>query len=163
TCPEGAPGWVKNAYREISREFIGAAYEEVVEAWIELEKLYGFVVGNNTLKGGERPKEVTQWVRDGRGRTMPMIPITDLGKFENGWWKWWTALQPSWRGSWRGRTESARGKPADASWEKLAVPGQNGLLSVVATLYWWGYAEKKAGMDARSTGWEDAMKEVVAV
>ncbi|KAJ7615075.1 hypothetical protein DFH06DRAFT_1013683 [Mycena polygramma] len=165
-CPVDAPPWVKDAYQEISREPIGPRFEEMVDAWLRLEKSYGFVQGNGTLRTKDpkdRPGEVKEWVRDGRGRTMAVIPIPNRAAFEQKWWKWWTALQPSWRGSWRGRSSSAPCAPQGGGWESLAVPGRNGLLSVVATLYWWGCAEKKDGIEARSAEWEEAAAEVISV
>ncbi|KAJ7925377.1 hypothetical protein B0H13DRAFT_1600506, partial [Mycena leptocephala] len=163
SCPEDAPIWVKHAFGEISREPIGAHFEEVIRAWLELEKAYGFKLGSKALTTTNRPIEVKDWVRDGRGRSMAVRPIPDLPKFQAGWWKWWTALQLSWCGSWCGRRGEPLPPPEGGGWEKLVVPGQNGLLSVVATLYWWGYEEKKRGILSRSAGWEEAATDVVCV
>lgn len=40
------------------------------------------------------------------------------------------------------------------------MPGVNGVLSVVAALYWWGCAEKKLE-ELPSTGWLEAVGDVV--
>jgi hypothetical protein len=136
-------------------------FEEVVQAWLELEERYGFVLGSSALKSQYRPVEVKDWIGDGRGRNMAVRPISDIGIFEEGWWKWWTGLQPTWRGIWKGRAGTP--PPEDGSWEKLVMPGQNRMLSVVATLYWWGYAEKERGLVETSAGWEEAAKDVLSV
>jgi hypothetical protein len=152
-------------FAQISGEAIGPRYEEILKAWLDFEKKHDFALGSSALRAQHRPQEVHEWIRDGRGRSMAVRPIADVAKFESAWWKWWSALQPSWRGTWRGRTGAAPALPPGGDWEKLAVHGQNGLLSVVATLYWWGFAEKKKeqGVDARSAAWEEAAGDVLCV
>lgn len=59
------------------------------------------------------------------------------------WWTWWQILQPEWRVFDSDKTGVCVGTGAvqpeslDA-WNCLLVPGANGLLGVVASLYWWG-------------------------
>ncbi|KAJ7875687.1 hypothetical protein B0H13DRAFT_2347995 [Mycena leptocephala] len=76
---------------------------------------------------------------------------------------WWTSLQPSWCGAWHGRTGAAPALLLGSEWGKLAVFGQNGLLSMVAMLYWWGFAEKKKGVAASSDGWEEVALDILNV
>ncbi|KAJ7605235.1 hypothetical protein DFH06DRAFT_1020351, partial [Mycena polygramma] len=147
--------WFKHGFEEVSREELGGLYHEVLEALIDLERSYGFVFGTEKVKGVGRPSQVTEWIRDGRGRTQAVRAVPDVPKFSREWWTWWSSLQPEWRGSWRGRATQPP-PPENAVWEKLRVPGQNGVLSVVATLYWWGCAEKGLGMATRSADWEEA-------
>ncbi|KAK7006051.1 hypothetical protein R3P38DRAFT_2556461, partial [Favolaschia claudopus] len=61
--------------------------------------------------------------------------IGSVVKFEQNWWQWWAKLQPHWRVRDRGPSERFIVKK---DWESLRVPGQNGMVSVLATLYWWG-------------------------
>lgn len=67
----------------------------------------------------------------------------DVGAYAQEWWKWWQILQPEWRvfdsdttGVCAG-TRAVQPESPDA-WDRLLVPGANGLLGVVASLYWWG-------------------------
>ncbi|KAJ7017138.1 hypothetical protein C8F04DRAFT_907552, partial [Mycena alexandri] len=154
-CPLDAPAWVGNAFAQISGKDIGEHYEEVLDAWLGLERKYGFTAGssNSSFSRVARPQEVTDWIRDGRGRSVGIRAIANLEAFEKTWWAWWTALQPAWRKPAQGQL-SPPAAPGMMDWGKLIVPGQNGLLSVVAALYWWGVAEKEAGRSARSSGWD---------
>ncbi|KAJ7063028.1 hypothetical protein C8F01DRAFT_985602, partial [Mycena amicta] len=51
------------------------------------------------------------------------------------------------------RTE-AEGRP----WGSMMAPGKNGILSVVASLYWWGSTLKRLGKTSQS--WLDAVNDV---
>jgi hypothetical protein len=136
----------------------------MLEALVALERSYGFKIGSKNLsKGSRRPVQVQDWIKDGRGRNLAVRPIANLARYQEDWWAWWTELQPPWRGSWRGQTSEKSAVPADADWGKLVVPGQNGLLSVVATLYWWAVAEKKAGTLTPSVGWGEAVVDTTFV
>ncbi|KAJ7731081.1 hypothetical protein B0H16DRAFT_1329536, partial [Mycena metata] len=75
-------------------------YEEVLDAWVGLERKYGFTVGssNSSFSRVAQLQEVTDWIRDGRGRSVGIRPIANLETFEKMWWAWWKALQPAWRG-----------------------------------------------------------------
>jgi hypothetical protein len=160
-CPDDAATWVKHGFGEISREALRPLYEELLESWVALEHLYSFKIGTKYLaKGTSRPVQVQDWIRDGRGWTQATRPITNIPQFETDWWAWWTELQPAWRGSRRGAVKTVA--PEGADWGKLVVAGQNGLLSVVATLYWWGVAEKKGGV-AASASWEEVVTDTTWV
>ncbi|KAJ7604804.1 hypothetical protein DFH06DRAFT_1020601, partial [Mycena polygramma] len=160
---DDAPAWMLHAFGELTREPIGQLFETLVTAWVELERSYAFAFGTAALKATHRPAEVKKWIGDARGKTLAVVPITNMGKFVESWWKWWTVLQPSWRGSARGQREGPPAVAPDADWSQLVVPGQNGLLTVMTTLYWWGCAEKGTGMAERSQGWEEAARDVLSV
>jgi hypothetical protein len=89
---------------------------------------------------------------------MPVCPIPNVAAFADVWWTWWIGLQPPWRRSTCQRLSvNDRVLPDNADWEALWTSGQNGLLSVVATLYWWGFAEKGAGTGTASADWANAV------
>ncbi|KAJ7731015.1 hypothetical protein B0H16DRAFT_1270760, partial [Mycena metata] len=156
TCPSDAPPWLRYAFEQISGKAIGGRYEELLGAWVALERKYGFAVGssNSGFSRVARPQEVTDWIRDGRGRAVEIRAISNVETFERTWWAWWTALQPAWRTPAQGQLSPPAAETGTTEWGKLIVPGQNGLLSVVAALYWWGVAEMEAGGSARSSGWD---------
>jgi hypothetical protein len=162
TCPQATPAWFRHGFGEISRENVGELYEELLEAYVKLEQHYGFVTKQKGVSREQRPTQVDDWVKDGHGRTMQLRPIGDLQSFERDWWHWWTSLQPEWHGAWRGRTTKATAVVPGVQWEKLVFPGQNGMLSVVATLYWWGCAEQARRVTA-SNGWQEAVMDTTWV
>ncbi|KAJ6451211.1 hypothetical protein C8R47DRAFT_952652, partial [Mycena vitilis] len=159
----GLPPWLAHAYREVSRQDLGALYRELLHAFIELERSYGFIFGSGALKAPGRPEQVGKWIRDGRGRTQAVRTIPNIEQYATQWWKWWSALQPQWRGAWRGQKGPQQAVPKGADWSLLEVPGQNGVLSVVATLYWWGCAEKAKGLATPSASWEEAASDTLWV
>jgi hypothetical protein len=161
-CLGDAPNWFRSVFTEISREEVGGLYEKMLEAFVQLEKSRGFKQGGSGLPTAGRPTQVSDWIRDGRGRTLAVRPIHDVRKYEEVWWVWWTALQPEWRGAWRGRAQNECAVPEKADWGKLGQAGQNGVLSVVAALYWWACAEK-ARDTKPSKGWEEAVVDTTFV
>ncbi|KAJ7251185.1 hypothetical protein B0H12DRAFT_993368, partial [Mycena haematopus] len=153
------PAWFQTSFVEISRERVGAEYDALLSAFVEMEKGFGYAKGTGKLTTTGRPQQLTEWVRDGRGRTKEMMEIADLAGYENGWWKWWKEMQPRWR---VGEGESLL-TPAEYGdgWGGL-THGQNGVLSVVATLYWWGHAENTRGIYPTS-GWRAAVADTLWV
>ncbi|KAF9017041.1 hypothetical protein BDZ89DRAFT_935656, partial [Hymenopellis radicata] len=84
-----------------------------------------------------RPSVLTTWIMNGRTRTGKRVVLgeADAAALATSWESWWAELQEIWRmrdedGRWR---RDVYGN----EWKKLIVPGQNGLLSVVAVLSWW--------------------------
>ncbi|KAJ7457582.1 hypothetical protein B0H11DRAFT_1738353, partial [Mycena galericulata] len=142
-CPEDAPAWFSNAFAQISREDVGPEYRSLLEAYIALEQGYGFE-SEGRLSPRGRPAQVSEWIRDGRGRNKSVLAIPKMEVFEAKWWDWWAGMQPAWR------RRDATGKPVRSEeygqdWGGLVAPGPNGLLSVVAALYWWACARKSEG------------------
>ena len=85
--------------------------------------------------GSERLKMLGDWVAGGRTRRGRMtIDKAVLQKFTREWSGWWGSLQPDWRK--RNRGAYVRSS-VEGIFDTMAVPGANGMLSVVATLSWW--------------------------
>ncbi|KAJ7509962.1 hypothetical protein B0H11DRAFT_1701782, partial [Mycena galericulata] len=156
-CPEDTPAWFSNALTQISRQALGPEYKALLEEYIALERGYSFETGGRLSPKG-RPAQVLDWIRDGRGRNKSVVAIAKVDVFEQKWWDWWDwwgRMQPAWRG------RDAKGRPVVSDeyredWGGLVAPGPNGLLSVVAALYWWGCTEK-------SKGWEAAVADTLWV
>ncbi|KAJ7038754.1 hypothetical protein C8F04DRAFT_912887, partial [Mycena alexandri] len=138
TGPAEAPQWFRDCYVKVSGEVLGDEYAQLLKEYVTLEQGYGFAKGRVALKGRvERPDEVSDWVRDGRGRTKKVRPIANLPAYAARVRAWWDGLQPPWREKWdEGEVLEEEG----TEWGTLASPGQNGMLSVMAALYWWGIA-----------------------
>ncbi|KAI0039814.1 hypothetical protein FA95DRAFT_1473409, partial [Auriscalpium vulgare] len=84
-----------------------------------------------------RPDEVQGWIQSAqpwhKGR------IGDLDKFVKACEDWWRALQPA------DRFNSACDfmvPTASMDWSSVLIASNNGLLSVMAALLWWGWAVK---------------------
>src|SRR5205807_2193156 len=83
----------------------------------------------------KRPPELNRWIGAGRWRGKAPV-VSNHAAFSAAWWAWWMSLQPTWR------ELSLSGRPTiglyGEDWSTLKYPGQNGMLSIVATLAWWG-------------------------
>ncbi|KAK6966283.1 hypothetical protein R3P38DRAFT_2591165, partial [Favolaschia claudopus] len=173
-CPEDAGDWFRAVYPEVTAEPVGDCFNHLLIAWAGLERTYSWVKkppsGRSSLGTTGRPSQVALWIGAGRGlRGGPMREgagptIGSVVKFEETWWQWWSALQPAWRvrdGGHPGRfsREEYGGKTRE-DWETLRAPGQNGMLSVVAALYWWGVKLVKRIDGEEKRTWAEAVRDV---
>ncbi|KAJ6513587.1 hypothetical protein C8R47DRAFT_1206903 [Mycena vitilis] len=76
----------------------------------------------------------------GEGNATADLAIPDHAAYAEGWQAWWDSLQPIWRkrakdGNWS--TEGGYGKDG-TDWGPLYQWGVNGMLNIVASLYFWG-------------------------
>ncbi|KAJ6568309.1 hypothetical protein DFH09DRAFT_877301, partial [Mycena vulgaris] len=134
-CPNDAAQWFRLVFAEVSQEEVGGRYQELLTAFVELERAYGFENGPGVLAKKGRPLQVSDWI--GRGRKKGPRAIPKVEKFEVQWWAWWRSIQPAWRKvGVDGRPLRGEGEVYGEDWGGLVLPGQNGVLSVVATLYW---------------------------
>ncbi|KAK6997417.1 hypothetical protein R3P38DRAFT_2797729 [Favolaschia claudopus] len=172
-CPEDAGDWFRAVYPEVTAEPVGDCFNHLLIAWAGLEQTYSWVKkapsGRSSLGTTGRPSQVALWIGAGRGlRGGPMREgagptIGSVVKFEETWWQWWSALQPAWRvrdGGHPGRfsREEYGGKTRE-DWETLRAPGQNGMLSVVAALYWWGVKLVKRIDGEEKRTWAEAHRQ----
>lgn len=97
----------------------------------------------------------------GQGRGPEIGEVSDFG---SSWWAWWESLQPAWRNRdvenpSRFRRD-AYPKGTSGEWETLRHPGQNGVLSLVASLYWWGKRLSPESDVKIRESWEEAVADV---
>ncbi|KAJ7056479.1 hypothetical protein C8F01DRAFT_1087297 [Mycena amicta] len=128
-CPADAATWLSKVYDELTGKDLGPAYHGLMRTFFELERAYGWVNSTGSFATDHQPKE---------------------------WWSWWSVNQPDWREWVDGKP--ALGKEYKGGWEGLLVAGQNGMLNVVVSLYWWGCKEV-AVKGHSSTGWTQAVKD----
>jgi hypothetical protein len=88
--------------------------------------------------------------------------VKDISTFESEWWAWWIALQLSWRPTERPLPTETYGN----DWTTLIAPGANGMLGVIASLYWWGKAVQGFEADVVvpnncDGGWKEAVNDVI--
>ncbi|KAJ7666206.1 hypothetical protein DFH06DRAFT_947253, partial [Mycena polygramma] len=158
-------------YAEVSKKDLGDSFNAVLRLFIELERGYGWTVGAvRGLSPTNRPSQVASWVSLGHGGRGGWISngvgpkIESLAVFDRAWWAWWKELQPKWRGQDGGRpgrfTRDTYPPRRKDNWSSLRHPGQNGILSLVATLYWWGKAVEQMGEREDRESWAEAVTDV---
>jgi len=147
-----------DAVSNLSKRDLGPSFKDVLHSFIALEAAHGYQNPNRGIAVSGRPDILTKWIACGRWRAKdPVISNPDV--FGKKWWEWWTSLQPPWRKirSKRPDTMSTYGD----SWDTLLYPGQNGVLSIVATLYWWGIAVNGDGVPGPAyDSWSVAVADV---
>jgi hypothetical protein len=110
------------------------------------------------LPSTHRPEQIAIWNQNRR----PLAPnrqpsIKDPQAFINAFWKWWDAINPSWRVREDGRLRIG----GSGCWSSLCKPGQNGFLSVLQVLKWWRELLDTASLSVQE--WEAALEDVVWV
>ncbi|KAJ7921971.1 hypothetical protein B0H13DRAFT_1604071 [Mycena leptocephala] len=170
-CPPEAPKWFTATYDQVTREDLGDSFNALLRVFAEIERSYRWEQGGKAGLGvANQPSAVADWIAAGRGgRGGPQAngrgpEIGNLAVFGTTWWDWWGRLQPDWRtrdGGNVSRFERAAYPGATKeNWRKLRVPGQNGVLSVVASLYWWGKKCRVAGEREDRESWAEAVSDV---
>jgi hypothetical protein len=141
------------------RTDIGAPYRHLVSRLIQFEKLHNFETKRGTnLPSTHRPAEVGRWISS-RRRNIKLGVSPEV--YSKQWWRWWEVLQPEWRVFDKtGRPKAMAPAGHEATWHCLLKPGVNGILSVVASLYWWGCTVhslegSSGGKDVKD--WEEAV------
>ncbi|KAJ7053019.1 hypothetical protein C8F01DRAFT_933459, partial [Mycena amicta] len=152
--------WLKAKWEQITGPdgHMDEVWAELLRDFLELEREYGWEDSGDCLSTKSRPDAVSAWVRNGR-RANTKIDIRNLDTYENRWWGWWRSNQPTWRRSGGEDAPLTRPDADGGSWQPLKAPGQNGMLLVVASLFWWGRTEKER-RGSQSTGWGQAVEEV---
>ncbi|KAJ7034641.1 hypothetical protein C8F04DRAFT_956079 [Mycena alexandri] len=135
--PDDAPEWLTDAVMNLTVTPLGSNFKAVLDAIIRIEGANNFDEGKG-LSTSLRPEVVGAWIKGGRGRKAKKIPvIKKLQTYAKDWQAWWDSLQPKWRkrnshGQWE------IGGEYGEDWGTLDCPGVNGLISVAASLYFWG-------------------------
>ncbi|KAJ7601819.1 hypothetical protein DFH06DRAFT_1024704, partial [Mycena polygramma] len=151
------PAWLSSAIHLLTTIPLGPHFEALLEAWVRAEAAHGYEENPpQAIPKTGRPEVLDEWIRAGRwpkGKKK-----RNYGKI---WKEWWDSLQPPWR------TKDADGRYSTGTeygdeWGTLAIPGQNGTLSVVASLYFWGSSRRTpASMpDGIQEDWEAAVLDV---
>ncbi|KJA13853.1 hypothetical protein HYPSUDRAFT_151072, partial [Hypholoma sublateritium FD-334 SS-4] len=104
----GAPAWVSKALALFRSTSLGPEWDELVASWLRFEQTTEYK-GVSKLGNQNRPAAVGDWIQR-------------------------ASLQPAWRLD--GATDLLRRGEGD--WTHLQCSGVNGLLSIVAGLFFWG-------------------------
>ncbi|KAK6992845.1 hypothetical protein R3P38DRAFT_3224673 [Favolaschia claudopus] len=157
-CPSNAAQWFADAHTSVTKVDLGCHYQAVIAAWIRMEAASRYEHSPTNLSPKLRPKQVSSWI--GHSRRGPDPLVENPTEYAEQWQKWWDSLQPNWRkrggdGRWIAEHYGANGR----EWGPLYRWGVNGVLSVVASLFFWGCAVHSQA-DNRGT-WETAVLDVV--
>ena len=127
---------------QADENLLGQRWMELVAAWVDFEVKEGYKEWKKLSPRG-RPSVVQEWIQRARSPTWRPV-IADLAKYEQAFDLWWKALQPAWRIS--SAEEPAVGQGV-GGWEELRKPGLNGLLSLLAALFFWGLHVRDSNVD----------------
>ncbi|KAJ7578935.1 hypothetical protein C8J56DRAFT_797063 [Mycena floridula] len=153
--PNDCPEWMNDIWDVNIGRVQNVSFVPLVAKWIILERSYGFETSSRGLATKKRPDEVKWWI--GRGRRV-LPTVTDVERFADSWWTWWIYLNPDWREKSEDGTRLLTG--GAGKWEKLRLPGLNGVFSVVSCLGWW-----LSALEGSTPGeaWNSAAEEVLWV
>jgi hypothetical protein len=135
------PVWFRNGYGVLKEANLGEKWEDLLVKYVAIETQVKFINPKGAMHAlslDKCPTEVEWWI----GRARKLQPaIKNIPKFETSFWAWWKALQPRWR-----EVRDVPGvlthahRQGDGDWSELDKPGQNGFLTVISLLSWWGQA-----------------------
>lgn len=147
--------WFAKAMEMLNNDSLGKEWAELVAAWTAFEVKFEHTA-NGLLPCSGRPTAVGDWIA--RGRSPKWRPkIADSKLYGDAHDSWWVSLQPEWRVD----DVGALGPVDGGSWEDFTTSGANGLLSVVASLFFWGTAVKAAGK--KSKRWSELVVDTTNV
>lgn len=149
----GAEDWVPNALTLFRSTPLGLEWDALVRDWLQFEESKGFE-GSCKLGSRHRPPIVADWIKRARKPDFP-YEIKNLDKFVNEFNAWWRVLQPAWRLD--DVSDLLRRDGED--WDRLRCSGVNGLVSVLAALFFWGNHAQRGAVVLNSR-WLEALEDV---
>ncbi|TRM58352.1 hypothetical protein BD626DRAFT_410626 [Schizophyllum amplum] len=164
-CPDDAEPWFKANYALLNRPELGDEYTRLLNAWVTLEQKHDFVMGKGSKNRVTVPKpDVLQsWIASGRTRSRKQPVVVNIEVFAAQVVTWWGALQPEWRQLDDAGLPMATRRVRGDWGQPLDVHGQNGMLSAVACLGWWGTALGSPEARASDLRWCRLIRDVAWV
>ncbi|KAF9536463.1 hypothetical protein CPC08DRAFT_731593, partial [Agrocybe pediades] len=150
--------WLKKSLQLLQSKDLGPRWTILLEDWQKFEQLHGFS-GDLKLKATSRPSIIGDWIQRARSVSWDP-PIPNVAQFGGQMSTWWTALQPSWRLDGNGELDFTL---TNGNWDCLRAPGQNGLLSVIAGLFFWGVKCQNAKKSATQEHWARMVDDFIVV
>jgi hypothetical protein len=154
--PSNAAPWFRTFFEDFAKSPLGEPWIKLLNLWARIEEAHGWVNDKQGLTASRRPRQLDTYIANGR-KKKPILKATVT--YSGAWWEWWIACQPSWR-----RFKKGESPPRNAygnDWSSLEFPGQNGILSVVATLEWWGFTVVGKETTDEYARWKDAIDDVL--
>ena len=145
------PDWLQNAQTLFKSENLGSEWDLLFSNWLKFEE-NSQLQGTGKLGCQRQPWVITGWIQRARASTYHP-DIEDINGFKADFHVWWQSLQPDWR-----RVDSTKNsKQPEGDWGCIRQSGPNGLLSVVAALFFWGDAVQNT---SARTAWLEALTDV---
>lgn len=141
--PTGSPTWFKNATSMFSAPSLGPRWSLLAQTWATFEMQENFQP-RGMLSAAGRPQVVSDWIQRARPSTWRPT-INDTKAYEKLHCHWWTLVQ----------------RKAGGDWKELRLPGPNGILSVLASLFYWGSAVRESRKSCKK--WEAAVEDCIKV
>jgi hypothetical protein len=128
----GSPKWFRSALSmfQADETRLGLRWMELVAVWVDFEVKERYKERKKLSPCG-RPSAVEEWIKRARSQTWRPV-IVDLAVFERAFNLWWTEL--------------ALGGNA-GGWVNLRKAGLNGLVSLLAALFFWGLRVRDSSVD----------------
>jgi hypothetical protein len=145
--PQDAPKWFLSANEMLRLAPWEGSWVVLLASWLKYE-LKNDLHDDGKLRMTHRPACIAVWIACARlPKWWP--PIKDVEQFEEEFWNWWKGLQPGWRKDLQW---------GDGDLATLHKPGANGVVSVLAGLFYWGMA--LGDHPEGSSGWSQAVEDV---
>ncbi|KAI5824190.1 hypothetical protein K523DRAFT_192053, partial [Schizophyllum commune Tattone D] len=166
TCPPTAQAWFRQNFILLDLPNLHHLYSALLDAWCRLEATNNFAIGKGSKARVDVPKPalLRDWIQAGRAsRSKKMPKVVKIDDFARQMWSWWAAMQPEWRKiDSTGRAAPSRDITGTGWGSALEVRGQNGMLSLVAGVCWWGLALERETIE-RCRSWMYFMEDVTWV
>jgi hypothetical protein len=161
-CLPNAATWFVDAHAQMTKVELGCHFHALIAAWVWVEAASRYEQGPSKLSTINRPVQVKNWIAKERGKQPCDTSVPDPVAYAAGWQVWWDSLQPAWRtkdaeGAWSVSSDYGDG---GKEWGPLFQWGQNGILNIVASLYFWGVAVRESTPELQSV-WEECVLDVV--
>ena len=152
------PVWFKNGHCALRDANLSVKWESLLVKYVDLEARADFISPKgamDALPANQCPAEVVWWIGQA---CKSQLMIKDIPKFVRGFWAWWKGIQPKWQdvGQTQGILTTIH-QQGEGSWVELDKPGQNGFLTVLSLLSWWGQASHT---EAETMEWLAAVEDV---
>ncbi|KAJ3528740.1 hypothetical protein NMY22_g9283 [Coprinellus aureogranulatus] len=149
--------WFTLAEEHLRSFDLGEEWTELVDLWVPFEASMGYGRGSKcVMSAAGRPDEWQKWkskVWQGTRRYDKLPQIDSAAELGVTFAKWWHSIQPSFRVT-TGPFPSSDYSPPKTilgdPWAPLRKSGENGFLSVMMLLGWWGHAA-----NTTTSQWED--------
>ncbi|KAJ7810255.1 hypothetical protein B0H13DRAFT_1927425 [Mycena leptocephala] len=141
----------------------GIAWAKLVVRFYNFKAKWGFAEGTWQMGSAHQPPQVAMWLSR-RKWTMGLTIGSNIGTratpelWVGRWWRGWESLQPVDQVLF---LDNKMQRLETADWSKMAtMHGNNSLLQVIATLFWWGEHVEGRHRPQDPEQWNDFMEAV---
>ncbi|KJA13066.1 hypothetical protein HYPSUDRAFT_209854 [Hypholoma sublateritium FD-334 SS-4] len=155
---EASPEWFRKAISMLASKDLGGGWLALISAWRRFEKAAGYSEAA-ILSSEGRPPCVGAWISRARSpKYQPPLSEKNLEDLDHSFWTWWRTLQPHHRKDVDAEDGSMLLRNV-GDMHTIRKPGKNGILSVLAALWFWGSARHLVSSGTLSS-WAAAVDDV---